>query len=324
MRVMYFLHMALTLAPLAGYTDKAFREMACRYGAEETVTEMVSAEGLARRSEKTNALLDRFEGESNLTLQLFGPDYSVFERALREFDYSSFRKIDINAGCPVPKVVKTGAGSALMKDPKKAGEIIRAVKETTGLRVSIKFRLGWDEESINFLEFAEEAVKSGADELTLHARTRAQGYEGQARKEYFRKLRSLFPKDDPSSPVLNASGDVFSPESALEYLNDYMMDGVMFARGAIGNPFIFRQTRDLLEKGRYGVPGTDERISVAIEHLNLAAKYYGESIACREMRKSAPQYIKGIKDSSRVKAELSRAGTIEEYIKAFSLLNHSI
>ena len=181
MRVMYFLHMALTLAPLAGYTDKAFREMACRYGAEETVTEMVSAEGLARRSEKTNALLDRFEGESNLTLQLFGPDYSVFERALREFDYSSFRKIDINAGCPVPKVVKTGAGSALMKDPKKAGEIIRAVKETTGLRVSIKFRLGWDSGSINWPEFASACVSAGASMLTLHARTRSQMYSKPAR-----------------------------------------------------------------------------------------------------------------------------------------------
>lgn len=317
----YFLSMALILAPLAGYTDKAFREIAVRFGAEETVTEMVSAEGLARDSEKTRELLERFDGETNLTLQLFASKAEQIKRALSHFDTSSFKKIDINAGCPVAKVVKTGAGSALMNNASEAAEMIKTIKGETGLKVSIKFRLGWDENSINFLSFAETAANAGADELTLHARTRSQGYAGNARKEYFKELRRLFPKGDFSSPLLNASGDVFKAEDAISYFNEYEMDSVMFARGAIGNPFIFRETHVLLSGNEYDAPSKEERINTALEHLDLAIKYYGESLACREMRKSIPQYIKGLKDSSRVKAELSRCSTKDEYLKAFFLMN---
>lgn len=312
--------MVLTLAPLAGYTDKAFRKIASFYGAQETVTEMVSAEGLARNSAKTEALLERFSEDENLTLQLFGPDGDTFYRALKAFNWRSFRKIDINAGCPVPKVVKTGAGSALMKNPKTAAEIIHVLKEETGLKVSIKFRLGWDEEHLNYLDFAEEAVKSGADELTLHARTRAQGYSGTARKEHFKKLRNLFPKDESTSPLLYASGDVFAAEDALSYFNDYGMDGVMFARGAIGNPFIFRETRELLEKGSYEEAGIKEKVSTALEHLALAISYYGENTASREMRKVVMAYVKGVKNASKVKALISTASNYKEYENALKLL----
>ncbi len=312
--------MTLILAPLAGYTDKAFRKIATDYGAEETVTEMVSAEGLARESAKTEALMERFDESENLTLQLFGPDADTFHRAIRMLKGYDFKKIDINAGCPVPKVVKTGAGSALMKNPKTAGEIIHVLKEETGSKVSIKFRLGWDEENLNYLDFAEEAVRNGADELTLHARTRSQGYSGQARKEHFTHLRSRFPKDESTSPLLYASGDVFTPEDALSYLKDYNMDGVMFARGAIGNPFIFKETGELLEKGSYEEPSIRERVDVLLRHLTLAIDYYGENIASREMRKVAMAYIKGVKGSSRVKLLLSTASSYTEYEEALKLL----
>lgn len=312
--------MALTLAPLAGYTDKAFRKIASFYGAEETVTEMVSAEGLARESEKTQALLEKFDKSENLTLQLFGPDADTFHRALKKLKWQDFKKIDINAGCPVPKVVKTGAGSALMRNPDKAGEIIHVLKEETGLEVSIKFRLGWDESNLNYLEFAETAVKSGADELTLHTRTRAAGYSGSARKEHFKILREHFPQNDSTSPRINASGDVFSPEDALTYINEYGADGVMFARGAIGNPFIFRETRELIEKGSYSLPSLEEKIKVSLEHLALAITYYGEGVASREMRKVVMAYIKGLKNSSRVKSMIATACSYEEYKNALNLL----
>ena len=312
--------MALTLAPLAGYTDKAFREIAVGFGAEETVTEMVSAEGLARKSSKTKALLEPFDRSENLTLQLFGPDADTFYRALKVLRWQDFSKIDINAGCPVPKVVKTGAGSALMKTPEKAGEIIHVLKEETGLRISIKFRLGWDESDLNYIQFAEMAVRNGADELTMHTRTRAQGYSGEARKEHFRILRNHFPKGDSTSPLLNASGDVFSPEDALSLIADCGLDGVMFARGAIGNPFIFRETKELLDTGCYRIPDITERIDTAIKHLSLMVSYYGENIACREMRKHLMAYIKGIPGSSRVKNDIGSSLTLQEMTKALKTL----
>lgn len=312
--------MTLTLAPLAGYTDKAFRMIASAFGAQETVTEMVSAEGLARKSVKTRALMEKFDESENLTLQLFGPDGDTFKRALKEFRWQKFSKIDINAGCPVAKVVKTGAGSALMRKPEIAGEIIHIIKEETGLKVSIKFRLGWDEGSINYLDFAETAVKSGADELTLHARTRSQLYSGQARKEHFTALRALFPKNESTSPLLNASGDVFSAEDARLYLEEYGMDGVMFARGAIGNPFIFRETRKLLETGAYTLPSTEERIGTALRHLELAISFYGEQTAAREMRKVMMAYVKGIRNSSQIKAMMTTATCYQDYENALKLL----
>ena len=312
--------MTLTLAPLAGYTDKAFRMIASAFGAQETVTEMVSAEGLARKSVKTRALMEKFDESENLTLQLFGPDGDTFKRALKEFRWQEFSKIDINAGCPVAKVVKTGAGSALMRKPEIAGEIIHIIKEETGLKVSIKFRLGWDEGSINYLDFAETAVKSGADELTLHARTRSQLYSGQARKEHFKALRALFPKDESTSPLINASGDVFSAEDARLYIEEYGMDGVMFARGAIGNPFIFRETRKLLETGEYTLPSTEERIGTALRHLELAISFYCEQTAAREMRKVMMSYVKGIRNSSQIKAMMTTATCYQDYENALKLL----
>ena len=312
--------MALTLAPLAGYTDKAFREIAVGFGAEETVTEMVSAEGLARKSSKTEARLEPFDRSENLTLQLFGPDADTFYRALKVLRWQDFSKIDLNAGCPVPKVVKTGAGSALMRTPEKAGEIIHVLKEETGLRISIKFRLGWDESDLNYIQFAEMAVRNGADELTMHTRTRAQGYSGEARKEHFRILRNHFPKGDSTSPLLNASGDVFSPEDAKQYIEDYGADGVMFARGAIGNPFIFRETKELIEHGSYSLPSLKEKTETALRHLALAISYYGEDAASREMRKVMMAYIKGTRNSSRVKNMIATASSYEEYENALELL----
>lgn len=305
------------LAPLAGYTDKAFREIARELGADAAVTEMVSAEGLARNGEKTKTLLERFQGEDRLIIQIFAPSDDPVRRAMDNLLEYNPTVIDINCGCPVPKVVKTGAGSALMKNPEMIGKIIKAIKERTDIPISVKFRLGWDSSSINYIKFAETAAEAGAEMLTLHARTRAQGYSGTADKEAFKNLSDHF---KGSGILLFGSGDVFTPEDALSMLNEEGLDGVMFARGAIGNPFIFRETKELIEKGSYTLPSIQERVSAATKHLDLMIRYYGESIACREMRKHLMAYIKGIAGSSRVKNELATANTRDDVITALSHL----
>ena len=307
----------LILAPLAGYTDKAFREICSHFGSDCAVTEMVSAEGLAREGEKTILLMDRYDGEKKLTVQLFAPSKDPVERALPILKESGIDSIDINCGCPVPKVVKTGAGSALMREPRKMGEIVRTLKDSLGIPVSVKFRLGWDNDSINYIEFAHIAVDNGADALTLHARTRAQAYEGKARKEAFGILSKEFRGQNIS---LYASGDIFTPEDAVEAIEKYGMTGVMFARGSIGNPFIFRETREFLSTGSYTLPSVEEKVKTALEHYDLMVKYFGERVASHGMRKHALAYVKGIRGASTSKAALSTAQSREDYEKAFSLL----
>ncbi|MBQ0071239.1 MAG: tRNA dihydrouridine synthase DusB [Spirochaetales bacterium] len=307
----------LVLAPLAGYTDKAFRQMATEMGADICVTEMVSAEGLARNGEKTKELLERFEGEDRMIVQLFGPDKDPVERSIENLMLFHPTQVDFNCGCPVPKVVKTGAGSALMQTPKKITEIVRVLKKETGLPVSVKFRLGWDSSSINYLEFADAAAEGGADIMTLHARTRAQGYEGKADRNAFRALSEHF---QGTGIRLYASGDIFTPEDAISVINECGMYGVMFARGAIGNPFIFRETKEYLETGSYTLPTVQEKIEGAMRHFSLMEHYYGEYLAGKEMRKHAMAYIKGTPGASRCKLLLTKANTKEEYREAFEAL----
>ncbi len=307
----------LVLAPLAGYTDKAFRQLCLEYGADLTVTEMVSAEGLARDSEKTMGLLERADGEKNLVVQLFAPDEDPIKRCIPNLLKYNPTSIDINCGCPVQKVVKNGAGSALMKTPDKIAGIVRTLVEETHLQVSVKFRLGWDSLSINYLRFAEYALKGGATVLTLHARTRVQQYSGKADQEAFKTLASYFKSDEI---MLYGSGDIFTPEIALYILNECNMDGVMFARGAIGNPFIFQETKALIKTNSYTLPTAKEKLMTAIKHLDLMIYYYGEVVAGREMRKHMMAYLKGIEGAAKAKAKLTKALTKEDYLEALKPL----
>lgn len=304
---------SLFLAPLAGYTDRAFRKVCSSYGASICVTEMVSAEGLARGSDKTEDYLLRFDGEEKLITQIFAPSVDPIERCLPSLLKYNPTIIDINCGCPVPKVVKTGSGSALMKDPKKIYEIVSFLTKNTNIPVSVKFRLGWDSESINYLEFAEQAAKGGASMLTLHTRTRSQGYTGTAS---FPDLKILSNEYKGSDIKIFASGDIMSPEIALSCMNDYEVDGVMFARGAIGNPFIFKQTKDLIEKGEYSPISISEKVDTILLHLRLMAENTNEPLACREMRKFIGSYLKGEKNTSRVKQTLMSAISIQDYKNA--------
>lgn len=305
------------LAPLAGYTDKAFRKICSLFGAERTITEMVSAEGLAREGEKTISLMDKYDESENLIVQLFAPSADPIKRAIKELRKQRVESIDINCGCPVPKVVKTGAGSALMKEPEKIGEIVKIIREELNVAVSVKFRLGWDSSSINYLKVAEIALNNGASSLTLHARTRAQGYEGKADRNAFKVLSDHF-KDE--NVTLYASGDIFSPEDAVSVITTCNMDGVMFARGAIGNPFIFRETKEYLEKGNYSKPTIEERLNTLLLHYDLMSKYYGEEVSIHAMRKHALGYVKGLKGASLSKKMITEAQNRDDYIKAVEAL----
>lgn len=305
----------LILAPLAGYTDKAFRQIATIWGADACVTEMVSAEGLARGGEKSQTLLERFPGEDDLIMQLFGPDADPFERALETLLSFHPTIIDINCGCPVPKVVKTGAGSALMQDPDKIYRIVSYITKHTEIPVSVKFRLGWIESEKNYLSFADAAAEGGASALTMHARTRAQGYSGKADWTELKTLREHV----PAGIKVFGSGDVFTPEDAVRMLVETGVDGVMFARGAIGNPFIFQQTKQLISTGHYDPIGIEIRKKTILEHIRLMAEYSPDCM-CTEIRKHLVGYVKGIPGASAFKKEAMTASSIEAYEKAVNLL----
>ncbi|HLW21743.1 MAG TPA: tRNA-dihydrouridine synthase, partial [Sphaerochaetaceae bacterium] len=220
---------------------------------------------------------------------------------------------DINCGCPVPKVVKTGAGSALLRDPGKIEEIVRTVKNGIDVPVSIKIRLGWDSHSINYRETADAALAGGADMITMHARTRAMGYSGSADWEALRDLKQFIVATSPSVVVFG-SGDLFSPEAAKRMLEETGIDGVMFARGALGNPFIFSDTRTLLLTGEAPLQhSVEERVAVMLEHLSRAIGTVGERVACREMRKHATSYLKGLPHAAKAKQALVKAETFAEY-----------
>jgi len=318
----------LFLAPLAGYTDRAFREIAKNYGADFCYTEMVSAEAIARENQKTYDLMERGESEEALGIQIFLSQADQAERALPGILNYSPSLIDINCGCPVPKVVKTGAGAALMQQPDRIYAIVRRLSSATEVPITVKIRSGWDESSINFEEAGRAAVEGGASMLGIHARTRIQGYSGSSRWEHIARLAELLPV-----PVIG-SGDLFSPESAEAMLQQTGCAGVMFARGAIGNPLIFQQTRHLLLTGQSnklentgGADSTDKpadalkardaqlvrRLTIGYYHLQRELHYKNEPRACAEMKKHLSAYTKGFPDSSNLRNKLMRCSSQECY-----------
>ena len=302
----------LFLAPMAGFTDKAFRSICIDRGASFTYTEMISAEALARNSEKTRKLMERADNEKLLGIQIFLPDADTAKRSIKELLKANPTVIDINCGCPVPKVVKNGAGSALMRTPEKIEEIIKTITGETDTPVTAKFRTGWDLNSINYLSFAEAAINGGASLLTIHGRTRSQGYSGEADWDAIKNLKSKF-----DIPVIG-SGNVFSAEDAKKMLETTGIDGVLFARGAMGNPFIFEQTKLLLTGNiESSTISLDNKIQTAWKHLLLTTHYKGEKTACREMKKQLCSYTKGQEGSAALRNRIVRAETLEEYREIF-------
>ncbi len=297
----------LFLAPLAGFSDLAFRAVCAEHGADCTITEMLSAEGFIRNNKKTAELLSRAPNETFFGVQIFSGNPYAAAQAVKIIHGLNPSFIDLNCGCPVPKVTKGGAGSALLRTPRFIFDIVKAMGDNTDIPITVKIRTGWDGTSINYLETSDAAVKAGASMICLHARTRAQGYSGKAQWEDIAVLKRSCPV-----PVFG-SGDIFSPEAAKNMLEKTGCDGVMFARGAIGNPSIFRETKDLLTKGFFAPSSFEERVQTALRHLAICAEDKGERGACLEMRKHFCAYVKGIPGSSRFRNNLVHASTIAEY-----------
>ncbi|MDR0663127.1 MAG: tRNA dihydrouridine synthase DusB [Spirochaetaceae bacterium] len=308
----------LFLAPAAGYTDSTFRSICVDEGANLTFTGLVSAESLCRRASGSEALLHRAANEKVYAVQLFGSSPQVMAQAAKLLVPYKPDMIDINAGCPVPKVTRCGAGVALMRDPKNMSRIIAAVAcvartDLGGIPVSVKMRSGWDAASINFAECARVAVEAGAALISLHPRTRSQGYGGVSCWRHIAELAAEIPV-----PVAG-SGDLYTALDAKRMLLATGCAAVMFARGAFGNPFIFAAAKNLLlgREGREGreteEPSDARRISTALRQLELLAKTIGERRASLEMRKVFCAYTKGMRDSARLRTRLVHAETIADY-----------
>jgi tRNA-dihydrouridine synthase B len=291
----------LFLAPMAGITDLPFRILCKELGAEVLITEMVSTRGIFYGDKKTERLLEMDQREHPIGLQLFGNEEEFFAYAVKKVENYPYDFININMGCPTPKIVKNGDGCALMRDPALASGIIRSAVEATGKPVTVKIRKGWDDHQVNAVEFSARAEESGAAALAVHGRTREQFYSGKADWEVIKRI-----KDSVAIPVIG-NGDVRSPEDAVAMKEATGCDGIMIGRGALGDPWIFQEIRHYMDTGeKLPPPSLGARFKVILRHLDMALAFHGERLGMLEMRKHLVWYLKGLPHSSQVKESLQR------------------
>ena len=298
----------LALAPMAGITDLPFRLICRRLGCGMTVSEMVSAKGLLYKNVKTTEMLRIDDGERPTAIQLFGSVPEELAEAARMVEASGADMIDFNMGCPVPKIVNNGEGSALMKNPSLAHDILAAMVKAVKIPVTVKFRAGWDDAHRNAVEIAKAVEDAGVSAVAVHGRTRQQFYEGRADWKIIAEVKQAV-----SVPVFG-NGDIFTVEDGLRMLKETGVDGLMIGRGADGNPWLFRELAAVLRgEERPAPPTLAERLAQAAEHLDMLIDYKGEHISVKEMRRHISAYLKGLPHAAEFRGRFHKVDTREQF-----------
>lgn len=335
------------LAPMAGYTDSAFCHIATENGADGTFSEMISMEALYRDNEKTLKMIRPASNAKIFGLQLFGGDHTKVEKSINLVMKFFPSIIDLNCGCPVLKIIKSGAGSSLLQRPSEIYKILSRMKEVIDSynldcrpKLSVKIRLGYDHSHINFLEVADVALEAGVDMITLHGRTKSDLYSGKANWEAITLLKEHIVKVAPQVRVFG-SGDLFTALDGYKMLAETKVDGIMYARGAVGNPWIFNQTKRLLEKFPISEnkieqtklsdleeylnslkPTYSQVVSTLLEHINLATNLHGKRVALNEMKKHIGSYLKAFNNVKELRKELLLCQDMGELVQHLLTLNN--
>lgn len=294
-------------APMAGVSDRASRLIAREYGCGLVYTEMISAKALTYQNKKTYLLMN-MEGETQpVSMQIFGSEPDVMAEGARIMQDAGAQIIDINMGCPVPKVVNNGEGSSLMRNPDLAAEIVETMVRAVSVPVTVKFRKGWDDSSVNAVEYAKRMEAAGASAMAVHGRTRMQYYSGKADWDIIRQVKKAV-----HVPVIG-NGDVFTPEDSLAMMEQTGCDGVMLGRGALGRPWLYAQVLEYLRTGDYQPePEMEQRKKIILHHAQLICADKGEYVAMKELRKHIAWYYKGLPHAARMRDRINSVSTMED------------